>query len=194
MAIFWVFAEGLIVLFIRRGYLFIKTGDSAQKTVCYVSATVFIIIACLPFVKLMHLDRLPVLNDLFGLRLYHKYLWSFYCTIWVALEGAALIYVLKTYLLLRDAFGKNSPLLHETIKYSQVLFFVILLAVFAGYHFYIESFIANNFVTSVYIKNIFTLYVKICGIFWVIIEWLIGFGCLKIFFLLKRKSHEFSPA
>jgi len=37
------------------------------------------------------------------------------------------------------------------------------------------------------IQNYFNFYIKICGMFWILIEWVVGLIGLKIFFLLKKK-------
>jgi hypothetical protein len=36
-------------------------------------------------------------------------------------------------------------------------------------------------------ENSFNFYIKICGIFWILIEWAVGLIGLKIFFMLKKK-------
>jgi len=114
-------------------------------------------------------------------------LWNFFCTLWVAIEAAIVIYIFKIYNLLRIALEKKKPILNMTLLFGPGIFFLFLFLFYVAYHLYLGSLVDMDGYNHRNIQNSFNFYIKICGIFWILIEWVVGLIGLKIFFLLKKK-------
>jgi len=187
MGIFWLFAEGLVMVYIRKGFIFLRKGESQQKAFVFFCITFFIVLVCLNFGEKINFDRyLGYKNKSLGY-FYYSYLWNFFCTLWVAIEAAIVIYVFKIYNLLRIALEKKKPILNITLLFGPGIFFIFLFLFYVVYHSYLGSFVDMDGYTHRNIQNAFNFYIKICGMFWILIEWVVGLIGLKIFFLLKKK-------
>lgn len=187
MAIFWLFAEGLVMVYIRKSFLFLKKGEARQKEFVFFCITFFIILVCLNFGEEINVDRY------FGIKyrslgyFYYSYLWNFFCTLWVAIEAVIVIYVFKIYNLLRMALEKKKSILNITLLFGPGIFFLFLFAFYVGYHSYLGALVDMDGYHHRHMQNMFNFYIKICGMFWILIEWVVGLIGLKIFFLLKKK-------
>ncbi len=187
MGIFWLFAEGLVMIYIRKGFIFLKNGDARQIAFIYFCITVFVLLVCLNFGQEIHIDKY-LSNKYKPLGyFYYSYLWNFFCTLWVAIEAAIVIYVFKIYNLLRIVIERKKPILNRILLFGPGIFFLGLFSFYAAYHSYLGSLVDMDGYTHRNIQNSFTFYIKICGMFWIIIEWIVGLIGLKIFFLLKKK-------
>jgi hypothetical protein len=187
MGIFWLFAEGLIMVYIRKGFIFLKKGHSRQKAFTISCITVFVLLFILNFGHEINLD------GYFGSKyqslgyFFYGYLWNFFCTLWVAIEAAIVIYIFKIYNLLRIAIEKKKPILNMTLFYGPGIFFLLLFLFYITYHSYLGFFNNMDGYNQRSMENSFNFYIKICGIFWILIEWAVGLIGLKIFFMLKKK-------
>ena len=76
-------------------------------------------------------------------------------------------------------------LIQDTILRHMLLFLFLL---YAMYHYYLGSMVDIKGFHHGNIQNLFNFYIKICGVFWILIEWTVGLIGLKIFFLLKRRT------
>ena len=187
MGIFWLFAEGLIMVYIRKSFIFLSKGEARQITFIFFCITVFVLLFCLNFGEEINLNRhLGIKYKSLGY-FYYSYLWNFFCTLWVAIEAAIVIYVLKIYNLLRIALEEKKSILNRTLLFGPGIFFLFLFAFYVAYHSYLGSLIDMVEYNHRSIQNLFNFYIKICGMFWIIIEWVVGLIGFKIFFLLKRK-------
>lgn len=187
MGIFWLFAEGLVMVYMRKGFIFLRKGEVQQKTFIFFCITVFVLLFCLNFGEEINLDRyLGIKYRSLG-HFYYSYLWNFFCTLWVAIEAAIVIYVFKIYNLLRVALEEKKSILNRTLLFGPGIFFLFLFVFYVGYHSYLGSIVDMDGYNHRYIQNSFNFYIKICGMFWILIEGVVGLLGLKIFFLLKRK-------
>ena len=179
--------EGLIMVYMRKGFIFLKKGQASQKTFIFFSVTVFVLLFCLNFGEEINLVRyLTAKQSSFG-QFYYGYLWNFFCTIWVAIEAAIVIYVFKIYNLLRIATEEKKLILDQTLLFGPRIFFLFLFLFYVVYHYYLGSIVQVNGSNHGNIQNLLNFYIKICGVFWILIEWVVGLIGLKIFFLLKRR-------
>jgi len=167
---------------------------------------VFIILVCLNFGEEINLDRyLGIKYKSLGYfyysylwnffikykslgYFYYSYLWNFFCTLWVAIEAVIVIYVFKIYNLLRIALEEKKSILNMTLLFGPGIFLLFLFVFYVGYHSYLGSLVHMDGYNHRNIQNLFNFYIKICGMFWILIEWVVGLIGLKIFFLLKRKA------
>jgi len=187
MGIFWLLAEGLVMVYMRKGFIFLKNGEARQKKFIFFCVIVFLLLFCLNFGQEFNLDRyLAGKHSSFG-QFYYSYLWNFFCTLWVVIEAAIVIYVFKIYDLLRIAIEKKKSILNQTLLFGSGIFFLFLFLLYAIYHYYLGSMVDINGFHPGNIQNLFNFYIKICGVFWILIEWMVGLIGLKIFFLLKRR-------
>ncbi len=177
MAIFWTFAEGFILIFLRGLFLNLKEQKKQNG---------FIVISCVLFILLtwviMYGQKfIPLPTSNYG---YQIMFWNFFCTLWVVLEGTSVFYAFQIYkhikkinpavwtayilpLLVVGAFG-------FFIFYQSYAIFVC-----QKYHLYKDEF-----------YNMQLFYVRICGVFWITFEWLAVVIWLRLFSLLKEdQSH-----
>jgi len=186
MGIFWLFAEGLVMVYMRKGFIFLKKGEAQQKVFIFFCITVFVLLFCLNFGEEINLDRYLGAKHRSFDYFYYGYLWNFFCTLWVAIEAAIVIYVFKIYNLLRVALEEKKSILNKTLLFGSGIFFPCLFIFFIFYHSYLGSIVDMDGYSHENIQNLFNFYIKLCGIFWILIEWVVGLIGLKIFFLLKR--------
>jgi hypothetical protein len=187
MGIFWLFAEGLVMVYIRKGFIYLKKGDARQKAFVFFCIFFFIILVCLNFGEMINLDRYLGNKNISLGYFYYSYVWNFFCTLWVAIEAAIVIYVFKIYNLLRIALEKKKPILNVTLLFGPAIFFLLLFLFFVAYHATLGSLADMDGYSHRNIQNSFKFYIKICGMFWILIEWVVGLIGLKLFFLLKKK-------
>ena len=175
------------MVYMRTGFIFLKKGKASQKTFIFFSVTVFVLLFCLNFGEVINLDRyLAAKHSSFG-QFYYGYLWNLFCTVWVAIEAAIVIYVFKIYNLLRSATEEKKLILDQTLLFGPGIFFLFLFLFYVVYHYYLGSIAQVNGSNHGNIQNLLNFYIKICGVFWILIEWVVGLIGLKIFFLLKRR-------
>jgi len=187
MGIFWLFAEGLVMIYIRNGFIYLRKGEAKQEVFLFFCITAFIVLACLNFGEEISLNRYLALKHRSLGYFYYSYLWNLLCTLWVAIEAAIVIYVFKIYNLLRIALVNKRPILKRAFLFGPGIFFLFLFLFYIAYHSYLGSLIDMEGYSHKNMQNSFNFYIKICGMFWILIEWLVGLIGFKIFFLLRKK-------
>jgi hypothetical protein len=117
-------------------------------------------------------------------------LWKFFVTLWVGIEGVCMLYALRIYHLMKlrvvgDKFDKN---IHTTTCYALVtaIFLFIIFAFYFFYHFNSIHVFQKYGLTISDLDNMSKFYLRICGVFFIIIEWAIGVIIFKSYVLLKR--------
>lgn len=190
MGIFWLFVEGLIMLYVRKGVFYLEKGDSRQRIFLLTCIIPFILLAVLNyghelgFIRIFHITSRPLKNY------YYSFLWNIFCTLWVVIEGAGVIYVFRIYNIFRKILENKKPILRKTLSYGPGIFCLTFLAFYTAYHLYLGSLVSDPAFTHKNIQNIFRFYIKICGVFWILIEWLVGLIVLKIFILFNKRRKE----
>ncbi|MDY6903263.1 MAG: hypothetical protein SWH61_01135 [Thermodesulfobacteriota bacterium] len=191
MAIFWLFAEGLIMVLVRKGLLYIETGRSRQHSYLLFCVCVFITVTALTFGRDLIAGRLLGMADTVFYSIYDGSMWNLICTMWVIIEGAVAVYILRIYILLKTVLnnqlpGKSSGRFRVVTLFGPAVACGALLAGFVFYHFAFHAYLCQHGGTFSVVDNALKFYIKICGIFWILIEWAVALIAIQIFLLLKR--------
>ncbi|ABW68333.1 hypothetical protein [Desulfosudis oleivorans] len=185
MGLFWLFAEGLIMVWVRGGLAYLETGRSRQRIYILCCLALFVTIVSLYAGKSFFLDRLRIGPDTVTAVLYNRYLWNFICTLWVLIEGAIAVYVFRIYRLLKNPTspGPRFP------GWGMALLCVLFLAGFGLYHGYLHFLVDRSALSGQAIVNILRFYIKTCGVFWILIEWIVALIGVKTYLVLKGGPH-----
>lgn len=187
MALFWTLAEGLILIYIRWGFMFLIKRKGREKIFLISCVTIFGLLIFLMYGGEIFFGKFMDLRRGTNLHIYRWALWNFFCTLWVVLEGIIMIYVLRIYKALR------SPLQKKVLKREKSNFpygiLILIFSFFTLYVFYqynLLSIINKNLLDARGIVHISTFYIRICGLFWILFEWIVAFIGIKTYFVLKR--------
>lgn len=113
MGIFWLFAEGLIMIYVRKGLLFLENGQSRQRIFLITCCAIFILLTMLNYgyelglLRLFHITSRPLQSY------YYSFVWNLFCTLWIVIEGAIAFYVFRIYNLLRGRVDGKKPIFHK---------------------------------------------------------------------------------
>lgn len=121
MGLFWLFAEGLIMVWVRGGLVYLETGRSRFRV-----------------------SRL-----------------------------------LKT----PTSPGPRFP------GWGMALLCALFLAGFGIYHGYLHLLVGRSALSGQAIVNILRFYIKTCGVFWILIEWIVALIGVKTYLVLKGGPH-----
>ena len=129
------------------------------------------------------LGRYMDLEGHLNLSAYRWALWNFLCTLWVVLEGIITVYVLRIYKTLKRHHTKRE--LGSDRRITAVSRFPwgipsLILVFFAFYVFYEYNLLSIMAETGLNGRDIYRMsvfYVRICGLFWILFEWVVA--CLK---------------
>jgi hypothetical protein len=189
MGLFWLFTEGLIMICVRGGLRFLETGRSRQRGFVFFCLGVFAAVAFLYASQGLIAGRLRISFPLFSARFYSGCLWNLTCTLWVLVEGAVAVYVLKAYRLIKKpAAAQPEP----ARGFSGAVLGVIcalLLAGFVFYHTYLYLLTGRAAFSGAMTANALRFYIKICGLCWIFIEWMVAVMAVKAYLMLKRRDH-----
>jgi len=192
MALFWTLAEGLILIYMRRGFLIFKMGKPQQRGFNLFCGTMFIILVFIMLGGESLLGRFMDLGRGLNFITYRWALWNFFCTLWVVLEGIIMIYVLRIYKLLAPAYNKKTFSAKGSVKKGPAIGIPLLIfSFFILYLFYeynLLSVINNYGLKAGGVNRISVFYIRICGLFWIIFEWIVAFIGIKTFFIMKEKK------
>jgi len=188
MGVLWLLAEGLIMIYVRKGYLFLSGRDARQRGFFWGCVLSFVLLAALRIGPSLGMGALFSPGDrLFGFRYYNGYVWNLYCTLWVIIEGAIAIYIFRIYRLIRAAVSEGEGVLKASRSGGgPMVLTLIFLAGFAGYHGYLAHLAAAVGLNPSAVYNILRFYIKICGLLWILFEWYVAVAGIKVFLLMKR--------
>lgn len=202
MALLWTLAEGIILYFIIWGNHLIKGTNLYYDKKRKIFWAIFIILGVLLFLGEKAFGDILSLNEKINLHLYRWLLWNFFCTLWVIMEGLIMIYGLKIFKGLKIIINRKEShkILNQTLNNQKgirkILFnpssilisFMVIL--FVLYHFSLVSMAKKALIDLSGIFNLSRFYVRICGIFWIIFEWIIAYVCIRSFKLLKTLKQD----
>ncbi|MFH1351720.1 MAG: hypothetical protein ABII26_12425 [Pseudomonadota bacterium] len=191
MAIFWTLSEALILVFIRWGLLFLKKREGRQRRFLISAALIFGALAGLLFFGEVIFGGILDLQSGLNLPTYRWALWNFFCTLWVILEGSIMIYGIRIYGHLR--FMLKSDHLQKNIMRPDGDRFILgipllISSLFFMYLFYQHSLLSvidRHGIDAESLYHISMFYIRICGIFWIIFEWIIAVLVIRIYGVLK---------
>lgn len=176
MALFWVFAEGAILLCLRWGYLRWLGKGAGQRPWILLSAGGFVLLGLWTFWGEGLLAR--ILTDAPSVKLYRWSLWNFFCTLWVVLEGCIMIYVVRVYRALKGAGRREGG--PGTALLTAALFLLFLL-----YYWGLGETALRRGMDVVGVYNASVFYLRICGLLWIGFEWVVAVYGWKTYALLK---------
>ena len=194
MALFWTFAEGLILIYMRWGVLFLRRGEERQRIFLFFCIVIFFLLFCLMFRGENFFGGFMDLEQGHNLKVYRWALWNFFCTLWVILEGIIMVYVLVLYKTLTFHL-KNSDVIikkekrqrtKSNITYGIPLLIISLFSLYIFYEYNLISIIENNVIDGKAIYRISLFYIRICGLFWIIFEWIVAYVGIKTYRLMKE--------
>jgi hypothetical protein len=194
MSLIWTLAELLILIMVRWFFFVLQDKNKNFQVVVFFSALLFCILGVLMLagedIFAQFMDFHPRRN----LMMYRWGLWNFSCSVWVILEGVIMIYVIRIYHILNAFSGRigasqadrSFPI--KRFRPWSVLFLI------AGFFFFFILY-QYGLISAVYrydipdgsIYRISIFYVRICGIFWIIFEWMVAILGIKTYYLISRE-------
>lgn len=178
MALFWTLAEVSILIAMHWGLSRLK-GSQYNKAMMMISATLFaliIIFYALGREWLFWHNNLDLGSR--QLSIYRTFTWNLFCTLWVVLEAIIALYVWRIYLLL-----KRKPARPPDYRFALTVLIVAPFALFLAYHYMAWSVISSTEMGAQQIVNLSRFYIRLCGVFWISIEWFIaitGFLTIRV--------------
>ncbi|MBW1800975.1 MAG: hypothetical protein JRJ85_09615, partial [Deltaproteobacteria bacterium] len=195
MALIWTFAELLILVMVRWVFFILQDRRKHFRDVVLFSALLFCILGVLLIAGEDIFERFLDLHPRRNLMLYRRLLWNFFCSVWVMLEGVIMIYVFRIYRTLSAVSGRNAaPLTVRSLPKKRggpwpLLFLIAgFLFLFILYQYGLVS-VAYRYdipLRGIYRMSIF--YVRICGIFWIIFEWVVALFGIRTYHIMRSWS------
>ena len=191
MALFWTFAEGLILFTLRSAFFSLKKRvDKSQPSFLIFCVIIFALFICLMFCGEIFFGKFLDLQQALNLTFYRWALWNFFCTLWVIMEGIIMVYVLRIYntlkyLLKKDLKSGKNNMVRIRLSYGILLLALPLFALYAFYEYNILSIISRYGLDAKSLRFMSLFYIRVCGIFWILFEWIIAFIGIKTYFMLK---------
>ncbi len=192
MGLFWLFAEAFCLVFVRWGYYYLIPVKSmrSQKPFILVLSSGFLFLILLTFSQDLILSKVfpGSVASSYPLRsYYHSSLWRLFCTFWVLIEGAITIYVLRIEgLLIKMKTPSNNRM--DPLMVSFITVFLLF------YIFYEVSFlrvVLKGAMGWKAVMNISRFYIKICGFFWILFEWIVALLGWRIYRFLKKEGRGY---
>ncbi len=194
MALFWVFAELFIIIFIKKGISFIVQDGKNHYGFIVFAGVFFILLTYATFFRHRIYLLFPNVPNTMQMKFYSYSLWHFYCSQWVVFEASIMFYILRVYALMQQSVCKSGRMakkwdaIERFAIFGVPAFLVIYAFIFAGYEFLTFSVLQSALIGLLELYNINLFYVKICGIFWIAIDGGAAFLGYKILCFLKTHS------
>lgn len=192
MGLLWLFAETFCLVFARWAYHNLLYGEDMRKQ----KGFILILLPCFVLLIFFTFGQplfWPVVSSFFNsssrslVAYYYSSLWRFFCTLWVLIEGAIAIYVLR----IRGLLGRGKDLTQNRgnmLMYSFISF-CILFSIF--YEVNSLNVALHGAVKWQQVVNLSRFYIKICGFWWILIEWAVAIMGWQIYRTLAvRKRVE----
>jgi len=194
MGLFWVFAEMMILIFIRQGIAFVEEKKERYLGLTIFLSVIFILLFLVSFQGERFFSGYLDFTRKINLYFYRYALWNLFCTLWVVLEGSIMFYSLQAYMILKKSMhpgripSEPSGIMNPWTRYGVPLLVVWAIAFFLFYEYRVFSILNHFGLEKTNLKNIYLFYIKICGMFWFLIEGAVAVIGLKTYHLLKKSS------
>ena len=189
MALFWTAAEVGILAAVRWGHL-LSAGRDVRFRGSAVGAALLVTAAgAVLFLGEALAGRLANLERPLSLTLYRWALWNAFCTLWVVLEGCIMIYVGRLYRTLcrrGQPSGDAGPNRPYAGPLSLVLLSAGLFGLYAAYQAGLLHAAGRFGLDPRQVVRISTFYIRICGVFWILFEWVVAVQGIRAYRLLRR--------
>ena len=196
MALFWTLSEGLILIYVRGGLMSLRGTEKGVRHSFIFLAVALGLLSLLVFGGECFFGRFAGSEKSLRLNAFRWALWNFLCTLWVVLEGVIMVYVLRIYRTLKPHLEKREREQEANTGASKdspygILFLVIsFFAFYAFYEYNLLSILHKTGLDRLGIYRMSVFYVRICGLFWILFEWIVAFVGVKIFHMLKREERS----
>lgn len=191
MALFWTLSEGIILIFMRWGFLSLKKGEARQRGFFIFLAVLLTLLISLFFWGEMAFGKIMDLEKGLHLAAYRWAIWNLFCSFWVILEGVIMIYGFRIYKLLKPVFKNEDPkegkLPLKDPAWGIPFLILVFLSFYAFYEWAVLSITMKHGMDAGNLRNVSLFYIRLCGIFWIIFEWIIAFLAIKIYALIRSK-------
>jgi len=194
MALFWVFAELFIIIYVKKGLSFIFQ-DGKKHYGFIVFAVVFsILLIFITFFRNHIYSLFPDMPNTMQKKFYAYSLWHFYCSQWVVFEASITLYILRVYARMQQSVCQSGKMVKKWrvverfAAFGIPAFLVTYAFIFAGYEFLTFSALRSALIVQLQLYHINLFYIKICGIFWIAIEGGVAFLGYKILRFLKTHN------
>ncbi len=189
MALFWTLAEGVILLALHWGYSRLRGKDTNQA----IPRVLFAILLGVLLLWAAGVDEYVIRSA--GVpegpltSLYRWGVWNFLCTLWVVLEGAIMIYVATVYRTLTGRARMQTEPDSRVSTFPFALIAALTVPFFLFFAIYQWGFL-NSVLTygmgSQQIYRVSVFYVRLCGLFWILFEWIVALYGIRTYSLLKK--------
>jgi hypothetical protein len=181
MALFWTLAEGSILIAMHWGLSRLQ-GSRQSKAMTMIGATLFalvIIVYALGREWLFWRNNIDLGSR--ELSINRTFTWNFLCTLWVVLEAVIAFYAWRIYSIL-----KREPARPPNHRITLIVLIVAPFALYLIYHYMAWSVITSTEIGAQQIVNLGRLYIRLCGVLWISIEWFIAITGLRLLWLLRQ--------
>ena len=191
MALFWVFAELFIIIYIKKGLSYIFQDGKKHYGFIVFAAVFFILLICVTFSRSYIYSLFPEMPSAMQKKFYGYVLWHFYCSQWVVFEASITLYILRVYARMQQSVCQSGRMVEkwrivERFAIFGIPAFLVTYAfIFAGYELLTFSLLQRSLIDPLQLYHINLFYIKICGIFWIAIEGGVALLGFKIFRFLK---------
>lgn len=186
MALFWVFAELFIIIYMKKGLSFIFQDGKKHDGFIVFASVFFVLLVFATFSRNSLFSLLPDMPNALQKKFYGYLLWHFYCSQWVVFEASITLYILRVYARMQQSVCQSGSMVKKwrTVERFAIFgipaFLVIYAFIFAGYEFLTFSLLQRALIVQLQLYHINLFYIKICGIFWIAIEGGVAFLGYKI--------------
>jgi hypothetical protein len=193
MPLFWAFAEGLILIALRWGYCILGGEKSRQIPFSMGFLLFFLFLVFLRFYGEAFFSHIMDFENPAILLFYKRAVWNFFCTIWVILEGIIMVYVVKIFRILKPylegRLSKNRE--HGTRPLYVIVFLTLsLLGFYVLYECQVLWLKSRYGLNLAQMNSISLFYIRICGVFWIIFEWVVAVAGIRTYLMLHKGGHE----
>ena len=176
MALFWVFAELFIIIYVKKGISFILQDGKKHYGFIFFAVVFFILLIFVTFFRNHIYSLFPDMPNAMQKKFYDYSLWHFYCSQWVVFEATIALYILRVYAWMQQSVCQSGGLVKKWrvverfAAFGVPAFLVTYAFIFTGYEFLTFSVMQSALIAQLQLYHINLFYIKICGIFWISIE------------------------
>lgn len=190
MALSWTSGELLCLIYLRW-LLFDLLKKSQKKQTAFF---IFCVISIIFLVWLLY-DGVNIichwLDASAGLGWFHSHLlWKFFVTLWVGIEGVCLIYGFRIYGIIKSkltGYKFTNDIFPISYRGWVTAFFLLSIFTFYFSFFYNAIHVFHTYgLAKSNLYNISSFYLRICGVCFNVIEWLIALLLFRGYVLLKN--------
>lgn len=190
MAFFWTLAEAIILVAVRWGHLLAAGKDCPQKGAFVAAGIGLALSGGLLFLGEPLLGCFIDLDARLPLTLYRWALWNFFCTVWVVLEGCIMVYVCRIFTILNASVTPSGVGVSATghRKTGIPILVGAFLCLYLVYQAGLFNAVHRFGIDAGPVVRISLFYIRICGVFWILFEWVVAAKGIQAYRILKQRN------